>query len=90
MNWIQLTRRTNNPKLTWLRSELAELGIATRINGSSCHAPIMEVQEWNHDAAMDALAVVDDMPDNHMQFVWHPYPVIEPLEGYPYRKGERQ
>ena len=80
MNWIQLTKRTNDPKLTWLRSELAELGIMTRIKGESFHAPIMQVQEWNLEAAYDVLNVIDDMPDNHMQFAWHPYPVIEPLD----------
>jgi len=42
-NFAQFTKRTEDPKLAFLERRLDEMGIAHRRNGSSSHAPILEV-----------------------------------------------
>lgn len=67
--WIQFTKRTNEPKLSWLEGELDKLNIAHRRNGNSWHAPITEVKgvtDWSR--AMNILAEVDDIPDDDERF----------------------
>ena len=60
--WVPLTRRTNNPKLSWLEGRLDEAGIAHRRNGRTWHAPSLEVGEGDIDRAWDILDPVDDIP----------------------------
>ena len=74
--WVLFTKRTEDPKLAWIERELAARGIPSRRNGSSFHAPILEVHEADHERA-DALLqerlprrrrTIDDMPDDHASF----------------------
>jgi hypothetical protein len=49
--WVQFTKRTDEPKLNYLEHRLDEAGIPHRRNGRSWHAPIMEIQsEFNGKA----------------------------------------
>lgn len=78
MNWIEFTRRTDDPKLAYLEVRLTEAGIPHRRNGSSFHAPIMEVPEEREDEAYailmedvdvdDDLVLMDDIPDDDTLF----------------------
>lgn len=69
MNWIVFTKRTNDPKLSWLRKQLDEKGIPNRLNGESFHGPILEVDE---DREAEAWAIltdgIDNKPDDHPMF----------------------
>lgn len=67
--YVAFTRRTEDPKLSWLQRRLDESGIESRINGSSFHAPILEVDEGRIDDAWRILTPeIDDMPDDHEMF----------------------
>jgi hypothetical protein len=67
-DWQQFTKRTDHPKLGWLRKQLDAAGIPNRIEGESFWAPILQVPAENLDAAYDILYPVDDIPDNDPQF----------------------
>ena len=67
--WYTLTRRTEEPKLSWLEARLTEAEIPNRRNGETRNAPILEVPGDNWDAAWDILIPVDDIPDDDPQFV---------------------
>lgn len=68
-NWVVFTRRTDDPKLAWLERRLAEMGILSRRNGESFHAPILEVPEDQLDAARIFLnRKLDDIPDDDPRF----------------------
>ena len=62
--WTRLTKRTNDPKLAWLEKELLQRGIPSRRNGSSFHAPILEVPEDKHDLAWAFLG--ENLPDGRL------------------------
>jgi hypothetical protein len=62
--WTTLTRRTDDPKLSWLEQQLDLSEISHRRNGETFHAPIMEVQQMHFDAAWKILEPVDDIPDD--------------------------
>ena len=62
-NWVQFTKRTNDPKLIWLERKLKSEGIKSRRNGSSFHAPILEVERHQLDRAWTILGPIDDIPD---------------------------
>jgi len=74
--WVLFCKRTEDPKLAWIERELTALGIPSRRNGSSFHAPILEVQEADHEKADAFLqsklprrrTTIDDMPDDHEYF----------------------
>lgn len=66
--WTVFTRRTDDPKLTWLELQLTEAGIPHRRNGESWHAPILEVPADQLDAAWAILDPVDDIPDDDPMF----------------------
>ena len=68
MNWVMFTKRTDDPKLSWLERALERVGIPSRRNGSSFHAPILEVPEEKLDAAWEILTPVDDVPDDDERF----------------------
>lgn len=63
-DWVRFTKRTNDPKLTWLEIRLARAGIPSRRNGESWHAPILEIQARNWDAAWVILTPIDDIDDD--------------------------
>lgn len=78
-DWKTLTRRTDDPKLSWLEDRLKAHGIPSRRNGHSFHAPILEVPAEHTEAAWTILDAVvemddgttiplDDIPDDHAMF----------------------
>lgn len=68
MQWEQFTKRTNDPKLSWLQRELTRLKIKNRRHGYSSHAPILEVDARKLDKAWEILDPIDDLPDDHHTF----------------------
>lgn len=76
--FVQFTKRTGGPKLRWLELRLDEAGIAHRRNGSSFHAPILEVDKDKLDASWAILSgklddadsrSIDDMDDEDPYFL---------------------
>jgi hypothetical protein len=67
--WEQFTKRTNEPKLSWLEGQLTAHGIPHRRNGESFHAPILEVPPDHLPAAWAILTPVDDVPDDDPRFM---------------------
>jgi hypothetical protein len=72
IDWVTFTKRTNDPKLSWLEDKLDEAMIPHKRDGKSFHAPICKVPTCSYDKAMDILILVDDIPDNDKMFeeVW--------------------
>ena len=68
VTFVRFTKRTNDPKLAWLESQLTEAGISHQRKGHSYHAPILEVESARIDDAWDILEPVDDIPDNDPMF----------------------
>ena len=76
--WVLLTKRTNDPKLTWLEKKLASRDIPSRRNGEGCHAPILEVREQDEEKAWKLMwepfsqdpgsPTIDDIEDDHPAF----------------------
>lgn len=64
MKWVTFTRRTEDPKLSWLESQLSSAGILNRRKGHSFHAPILEVPSDELEHAWEILTPVDDIPDD--------------------------
>lgn len=62
--WTMFTRRTEDPKLSWLERQLDKAEIPHRRNGESFHAPILEVPFNKLEAAWRILEPVDDVPDD--------------------------
>lgn len=76
--WVQLCKRTDDPKLGWIERELQARGIPTRRGIPSWHADAtLDVPEEHADAAWALLGerlpgrrrTIDDMPDDHADFV---------------------
>lgn len=66
--WVVLCKRTHDPKLSWLERTLSAHGILNRRNGSSFHAPILEVPADLENKAQLILSLVDDMDDDEDPF----------------------
>lgn len=64
IDWVQFTKRTNEPKLLWVERQLKGRGIRSRRNGTSFHAPILEVVRHLENEAWAFLTPVDDVPDD--------------------------
>lgn len=62
--FVMFTKRTEDPKLSWLEAQLSKAGIPSRRNGHSFHAPILEVREQDLERAWEILTPVDDIPDD--------------------------
>jgi hypothetical protein len=62
--WVMFTKRTNEPKLSWLERQLTAAGIPHRRNGQSFWAPILEVPCEYLAKADPILDPVDDIPDD--------------------------
>jgi len=69
VSWARFTKRTDDPKLTWLERKLDAAGIPNRRDGSSFHAPILQVEEGRLDDAWEILRPVDDIDDEDLVFV---------------------
>lgn len=68
MNWEELTKKTEVPKLTWVMSALERAGISCRLNGESFLAPILEVDSAEFDRAWRVLGPVDGLSDDDSMF----------------------
>lgn len=74
--WTLFTKRTDDPKLGYIEWKLDERGIPHRRNGSSFHAPILEVPAEHLDAAWALLnqpfdesgKTLDDIDDDDPVF----------------------
>jgi hypothetical protein len=66
---VTFTRRTDDPKLSWLERKLDQAGIAHRRMGFSFHAPILEINEQDMAAAWAILGPVDDIEDDDPRFL---------------------
>ena len=64
MKWVQLTKRTNDPKLQCLQFKLRDAGIESRRNGESWHAPILQVMDKDLDRAWEILNPIDEISDD--------------------------
>lgn len=71
-HWVTFTRRTDDPKLTWLEKQLDEAGIQNQRKGASAHAPILQVDKDDLEDAWAILTPVDDIPDDDPMF-WVPH-----------------
>lgn len=82
--WVMFTKRTDDPKLAWMEKKLAEMGIESRRNGESFHAPILEVRRkdlaracaWlstpfdgEPDPKTGKSQTIDDVPDDDPSFI---------------------
>ena len=73
-SWTLFTKRTNDPKLSYIEYRLDELGVPHRRNGESFHAPILEVPEEYLKVAWKLLDErhgryrLDDVRDDHPKF----------------------
>lgn len=63
-DWEVMTRRTEDPKLSWLERQLDTAGIHHRRDGESWHAPIMYIDSRKSEQAWAILDPVDDIPDD--------------------------
>lgn len=63
VEWVTITRRTNDPKLKWLEGQIRKLRIPTRRCGESFHAPIMQVPSTFVAEAEAIVFKHDDEPD---------------------------
>lgn len=72
MIWELFTKRTEDPKLSWLENKLDEAGIPHRRRGHSSHAPITEVPVDQLDSAWRLLDPIDDIPDDDPVFTEDP------------------
>lgn len=67
--WVMFTKRTNDPKLSWLERQLDKAGIPHRRHGRSWHARILEVPKSQINAAWKLLPLrIDDLPDDSPHF----------------------
>jgi hypothetical protein len=66
--WVMFTKRTEDPKLSWLECELDKKGISSRRHGESFHAPILQVQAKDLDRAWKVLDPVDNIRDDAPRF----------------------
>lgn len=77
IEWVAFTRRTDDPKLTWIENQLDTLSIPHRRRGESRHSPIMEVPAPCLVQANTLLSLptgdgdfftIDDLEDDHPFF----------------------
>lgn len=73
--WTLFTKRTNDPKLSYLEHRLDQLKIPHRRNGESFHAPILEVAAEHLERANAILEErigryrLDDIRDDARRFL---------------------
>lgn len=66
--YVQFTKRTNEPKLGWLINECRQQGLRVERQGDSYHAPITVVHRDDESKALSILIPIDDLPDDAPQF----------------------
>ncbi len=84
VEWVTLTRRTEDPKLSWIEQYLTVLCIPHRRHGSSLHAPILQVEAAHYNEAWAIVEIWDDYADDNPIFTdpaYHPSKMMgEPEE----------
>jgi hypothetical protein len=77
IEWAELCRRTNYPKLGYIIYRLKLMGVACRFQGESWHAPILAVDKSKFKEAWMLLSekfgrrCLDDISDDHWR--WEKY-----------------
>lgn len=66
--WKMLTKRTEDPKLSWLMAKCQAAGLRVKIEGASWHAPMSWAHRDDHAAAWKILSPVDDIRDDAKRF----------------------
>lgn len=66
--WHLFTKRTDEPKLSWLLEQCHAKGLRVVQKGHSAHAPCTYVHRDDYDSAWDVLSPVDNIPDDDCQF----------------------
>lgn len=70
IDWTTFTRRTNDPKLSFIEDMLTANNIKHRRQGQSFHAPILQVPKADVVKAWEILTPeLDDMPDDDVRFM---------------------
>ena len=67
--WEQFTKRTNNPKLSWVLSKCKAAGLRVLLDGKSFHAPISYVHRDDYSKAWEILGPIDNTPDDSPEFI---------------------
>lgn len=67
--WVTFARRTEDPKLAWLERALQAVGIPSRRQGHTFHAPILQVHKEDEKRAWALLDPIDDVPDDDPMFL---------------------
>ncbi len=62
------TKRTNEPKLSYVLNLCKKAGLRVRKQGKSWHAPCSWVHPDDVDAAWEILTPIDDIPDDDPMF----------------------
>ena len=65
---VLFTKRTNDPKLSWLERELGRAGIRYNRDGCSSHAPLLYVERSRLNDAWDILDPIDDISDDVLRW----------------------
>lgn len=76
-SWVILTKRTNEPKLSWITKLLKLAGIQSKRRGESAHAPILVVRREQEGEAWDLLWEIDNIADDAK--CWNTPPTEETL-----------
>lgn len=66
--WTLFTKRTEDPKLSWLVNECTAKGLRVFVSGRSFHAPCSYVHRDDYAAAWKILCPVDDIRDDAPRF----------------------
>lgn len=66
--WLQFTKRTEDPKLSWVLAKCEAAGLRTFIEGASWHAPVSYVHRDDYEAAWGILGPIDNIRDNAPRF----------------------
>ena len=74
-DWVMITKRTNDPKLSHFARLLTMSGIVSMRDGESFHAPILRVKRQDEEKAWAILTgdfgdgrVYDEIPDDDPMF----------------------
>lgn len=67
--WLRFTKRTDDPKLSWLEWTCRNRNLRVVRHGASWHAPITYVHRDDYDKAWKILSPVDDVRDDHPRFL---------------------
>lgn len=90
-HWETFTRRTNDPKLAWIESQLDAMQIPHRRSGDTFHAPILQVHAADLESAWKILTEeIDNAEDNDPRFGGDLEPAYTPAEPGTVSEGTMQ